>query len=130
MLGASMLWARRALCLTHGLCERQLKRNPRGFLVMAEHREALPAAGRWDVTVESSQGTPQLLHPSGTQRFGEWGSFWRLEKLILAEADSPRALWQPGLANKSIECPVQFAFEIKHKYFKNINCLPILSETR
>lgn len=77
--------------------------------------------------LRAARGIPQLLHPSGTRRFGEWGSFWRLEKLILAEADSPGALWQLGLTNKGIECPLQFAFGIKNKYLKNINRLPILS---
>ena len=94
---------------------------------MAEHREAYGLLGDGMSRLRAARGTPQLLHPSGTRRSGEWGSFWGLEKWILAEADSPGALWQPGLANKSIECPVQFAFGIKNKHFKNVNRLPILS---
>lgn len=69
-----MLWAQReggGLHLTHGLWERQLKHNPRDFLVMAEHWEALRATGRWDVTVESSQGDTSA--PSSFRDSEVWG---------------------------------------------------------
>lgn len=102
-----------------------MERNPSDFLVMAEHREAL-GDGMSLLRAAGDTSAPSSFWDSEV-----WGAGLLLEtgKADPGWGRSSPVLGWPDSSNKNIECPVQFAFEIKNKYLKNINRSRILNET-